>query len=107
LEKNFVNNIKNLKIIKTYDWIHATAISNINNKYKKINKNINIIKFKLGPWDPNNVNNKWPATILAANRIANVKGRIIFLTVSIITITGIKNLGVPVGTKWANKLLYW
>ena len=61
----------------------------------------------MGPWDPNNVNNKWPATILAANRIDNVIGRIIFLTVSIITIIGIKNEGVPKGTKWANNLLYW
>ena len=34
-------------------------------------------------------------------------GRIIFLTVSIITIIGIKNEGVPNGTKCANNLLYW
>ena len=61
----------------------------------------------MDPWDPNNVNNKCPATILAANRIDKVNGRIILLTVSIITITGIKNPGVPLGTKWANKLLYW
>ena len=61
----------------------------------------------LGPWEPNSVNNKCPATIFAANRIDKVIGRIIFLTVSIITIIGIKNDGVPKGTKWANKLLYW
>ena len=61
----------------------------------------------LGPCEPNNVNNKWPATILAANRIDKVIGRIIFLTVSIITIIGIRNEGVPKGTRWANNLLYW
>ena len=61
----------------------------------------------LGPWDPNKVNNKCPATIFAANRIDKVIGRIIFLTVSIITIIGIKNEGVPKGTKWAKRLLYW
>ena len=61
----------------------------------------------MDPWDPNNVNNKCPATILAANRIDKVNGRIIFLTDSIMTIIGIKNLGVPMGTKWQNKLLYW
>ena len=61
----------------------------------------------LGPCEPNNVNSKWPATILAANRIDKVIGRIIFLTVSIITIIGIKNEGVPNGTKCANNLLYW
>jgi len=87
--------------------MQATATSNINNKYNLINKIDKLIIFKLGAWDPNNVNNKCPATIFAANRIDNVNGRIIFLTVSIITIIGIKNPGVPFGTKWANKLLYW
>jgi len=60
-----------------------------------------------GPWDPKSVNNKCPATILAASRIESVPGRITFLTVSITTITGIKATGVPLGTKWANSLLYW
>lgn len=96
-----------LKIVKTYDWIQATATSNINNKINLIIKIIIIIIDTLGPWEPNNVNNKWPATILAANRIDKVIGRIIFLTVSIITIIGIKNEGVPKGTRWANNLLYW
>jgi len=45
--------------------------------------------------------------MLAASRIDSVIGRITFLTVSIITIIGIKNEGVPRGTRWANKLLYW
>ena len=46
--------------------------------------------------------NKCPAIILAANRIDNVKGRIILLIVSIITIKGIKIVGVPLGIKWIN-----
>ena len=96
-----------LKIVKTYDWIQATATSNINSKINLIIKIIITIIDTLGPWEPNNVNNKWPATILAANRIDKVIGRIIFLTVSIITIIGIKNEGVPKGTRWANNLLYW
>jgi len=62
---------------------------------------------KRGPWDPSSVNSKWPATIFAARRIAKVAGRIIFLTVSIITITGIRKLGVPLGTRCASRLLYW
>jgi len=45
--------------------------------------------------------------MLAANRIANVPGRIILLIVSIITITGINILGVPLGTKWDINLLNW
>jgi len=32
---------------------------------------------------------------------------VVIETVSNTTITGIKNLGVPTGTKWASKLLYW
>ena len=96
-----------LKIVKTYDWIQATATSNINSKINLIIKIIMIIIDTLGPWEPNNVNSKWPATILAANRIDKVIGRIIFLTVSIITIIGIRNEGVPKGTRWANNLLYW
>ena len=109
LKLTLINSFKynELKIVNTYDWIQATATSNINNK---INLTIRIIITNIDtftPWDPNNVNNKWPATILAANRIDNVIGRIIFLTVSIITIIGIKNEGVPKGTRWANSLLYW
>lgn len=42
-----------------------------------------------------------PAIILAANRTERVNGRITFLTISIITIKGIKTEGVPRGTKWA------
>ena len=87
--------------------MQATATSNNNNKYKPIIRKIKFTGLNIGPWDPNKVNNKCPATILAAKRIDNVIGRIIFLTVSIITIIGIKKAGVPVGTKWAKRLLYW
>jgi len=44
---------------------------------------------------------KWPAIILAANRIDKVKGRIKWLILSIITIIGERNNGLPSGTKWA------
>jgi len=87
--------------------MQATATSNSNNKYKEKNNNKKVVNEILDIWEPNKVNNKCPATIFAANRIDKVNGRIILLTVSIITITGIKNPGVPLGTKWANKLLYW
>lgn len=60
-----------------------------------------------GPVFPNNVNNKWPAIIFAANRTAKVPGRIIFLIVSINTINDISAGGVPCGTKWANIWLVW
>jgi len=54
---------------------------------------------KAGPCPPSNANNKCPATIFAARRTAKVPGRIIILTVSITTITGIKPPGVPSGTR--------
>jgi len=53
-------------------------------------------------WFPRRVSNKWPAIILADKRTARVPGRIIFLTVSIITINDIRAEGVPWGTKCAN-----
>lgn len=46
-----------------------------------------------------------PAIILAARRTAKVSGRIIRLIVSINTINGIKTVGHPKGTRWANILL--
>lgn len=56
----------------------------------------------IGPVFPSRVNKRCPAIILAANRTANVPGRIIFLTVSIHTINGISTGGVPWGTRWVN-----
>lgn len=48
---------------------------------------------------------KWPAIILAANRIDKVKGRIKCLTLSIKTINGDNNKGLPSGTRWAHLFL--
>ena len=47
------------------------------------------------PDEPNRDNNKCPAIILAVRRMAKVKGRIIKLIDSIITIKGIRITGVP------------
>jgi len=86
--------------------MQATATSNSNNSTIDIINTISKKNDILGPWDPNNVNNKWPATIFAANRIERVIGRITFLIVSITTIIGIRKAGVPTGTKCAKRLLY-
>lgn len=80
----------------------ATADSKIINKIWVRIKILIIHDDKIGPVLPNKVINKWPATILAISRIANVIGRIIFLIVSIQTIKGIKIGGVPWGIIWAN-----
>lgn len=45
----------------------------------------------------------WPAVMLAAKRTDKVIGRIICLTVSIITINCDKGNGVLSGTKWLKK----
>lgn len=54
------------------------------------------------PVDLIKVIKRWPAIILAINRIAKVPGRIIILIDSIKTINDIKALGVPVGMRWAS-----
>jgi len=81
--------------------MHATAISNIVNAVCEINKGKNLIK-EFNPL-PANLNKRWPATMLAINRIARVIGRIKILIDSINTIKGIKITGVPLGTKWAKE----
>lgn len=80
--------------------MQATAHSKINKRIKaNIRHTIAILKVVV-PCPPSKANKRCPAIILAANRTARVKGRIRDLTVSIITITGIKGVGVPKGTKW-------
>jgi len=74
--------------------------------------NPTIIKTKFitggeGVWVANKVNNKWPATILAASWIAKVAGWITLITASVTTIIGIRNPGVPGGTKYTTTLLHW
>ena len=56
---------------------------------------------------PRRVRSKCPAIMLAASRTARVPGRMTFLTVSMITINGIRAPGVPLGTKCANICWVW
>lgn len=56
------------------------------------------------PEDPSRERSKWPATILAVNRIDKVIGRIINLIDSIITINGISKAGVPWGVRCVRRL---
>lgn len=89
--------------MKTYDWINATANSNIINPMNNhiiINNNGKLLITLL----PNNVISKCPAIMFAVNRTAKDPGRIKFLMDSINTIKGIRIEGVPIGTKWVNIL---
>lgn len=52
--------------------------------------------------DADKVISKWPAIKFAVSRTLRVIGRISVLIVSIITIKGSNNRGVPMGTKWAS-----
>lgn len=71
--------------------------------YNKICENIIMfIRINLEincPDDPSNDRSKWPAIILAVRRIERVIGRIISLIDSIITIKGIRGIGVPWGVR--------
>lgn len=79
-----------------------TEISKINNKFWiKNNKIIWGIDSKV---DPKSESNKWPANILADNRIASVHGRMKFLIDSIKIIKIINGPGVFIGNKWLNIL---
>lgn len=94
---------KEERVIKTYDWISATALSKTNRAASGINTIAIILILAPGRLEVTKVINKCPATILAANRTDKVIGRIILLTISISTINGIKTPGVPKGTKCAKK----
>jgi hypothetical protein len=48
---------------------------------------------------PSSVNKRWPATMLATNRMDSVIGRIKFLVISIRTIKFMSGRGVPSGTR--------
>lgn len=86
----------------TYDWITETAHSRINSSNWVTKRTLTIIVDNEVPVFPRRVNKRWPAIMLAVNRIASVPGRIIFLIVSMHTIKGIRTGGVPWGTRWAN-----
>jgi hypothetical protein len=80
--------------------MHATAISSTVRAVWETKNGTNLIKEFIPP--PARLNKRWPATMLAISRIANVMGRIKILIDSINTINGIKTTGVPLGTRWAN-----
>lgn len=83
----------------------ATPISNVRSDACVRNRIIYLVELAKSSWFPKITNNKWPAIILAVNRIANVAGRISILVDSIITIKGINMAGVPWGTKCLNNTL--
>jgi len=80
----------------------ATADSSVKRRIWVKIKEIRIKLEEEAAWFPIRVINKWPATIFAIRRTANVKGRIIFLIDSIRTIKGIRRVGVLRGTRWAS-----
>lgn len=88
----------------TNPWIKATAVSKIN---KIIIKGILIIKNKFLNMEIEE--RRWikrcPLIILAVKRTDKVIGRMMFLTVSIITMKKLRAIGEPIGTKWAITIL--
>jgi hypothetical protein len=75
--------------------MNATAISKIIKRIWVLNIIERVIILSDCPEDPISDINKYPAIILAVNRIARVIGRIINLIVSISTMKGIRIRGVP------------
>jgi len=87
-----------IKTVKTYLWIKATAVSKIINIIKTKENKLKIIILFL-----QRAIKICPAVIFAASRTERVIGRIIWLTVSIITINWDKARGVLKGTKCLKK----
>lgn len=54
------------------------------------------------PDDPRRERSKCPAIMLAVKRIDRVIGRMISLISSMITMIGMRGLGVPMGVRWVN-----
>lgn len=81
-----------------------TAISNIIRRFWVIIIVNKVQEVNKGPDEPIRDNNKCPAIIFAVRRIAKVIGRIINLSDSIITIKGIRGIGVPWGVRWVRRL---
>lgn len=95
---------KSINVISTYACTIATPISNI---VKRIVGMVDIIEFCMFIMEneDSKVIRRWPATMLADNRIESVIGRMIALIVSITTMKFISGLGVPNGVKWIIILL--
>jgi hypothetical protein len=87
-----------IKTVKTYLWIKATAVSS-SKRANKIKENGEKILIVL----EHRAIKICPAVILAARRTDNVIGRIICLTVSIMTINWDSPRGVLKGTRWLKK----
>ncbi len=87
--------------------MHATAHSKVNRATRETKTKLPFLLNSKLPCLPSKVKRRCPAIMLAASRMAKVKGRITDLTDSIITITGIKGAGVPSGTKCDITELNW
>lgn len=89
-----------IKTVKTYLWIKATAISSKTNINKIVDNLLNILIV------PAHKDMRiWPAVMFAANRTDRVIGRIICLTLSITIINWDRGRGVLKGTRWLKKWL--
>ena len=88
-----------LRVENTYAWIRATALSRIIIILAPVKHKINTGCLLRAGIHTSEIN-RWPATILAANRTDKVIGRIKTLTTSINTINEINPIGVPIGTRW-------
>ena len=83
----------------------ATALSKTPNRTKDIKIRLRRgVELEVAGFLSSTIN-RWPATILAANRTERVMGRIKALTSSIKTMKGLRAAGLPKGTKWAN--IFW
>lgn len=87
-----------IKIVNTYLWINATAISR-NTRIRSTTE----IPLSMWILFAHRAIKMWPAVMFADKRTDNVIGRIIWLALSIMTINWERAKGVLSGTRWLRK----
>jgi hypothetical protein len=93
---------KVLRIVNTYDWMIATAVSRIKRRIYAVISTVKIVCLIDCPLLPSKDNSRCPAIMFAVNGTASVPGRMMLLIVSMMTINDINIDGVPCGTRCSN-----
>lgn len=92
-----------ISTLNTYAWIRATAISSRLRAIWALDRRGVNSRGVRGVAELSKTISRCPAIMFADSRIASVAGRMRFLTVSIITMKGIRGGGVPCGIRWASR----
>lgn len=91
----------------TYDWMQATASSSAvsnSSRVPVIMLRVMLVLIRFSAAELTMVMRRCPAVMFAVSRTPKAKGRIRILIVSIIIMKGIRGVGEPSGSMWANAI---